>query len=59
MICFVPTTAYSNLSNRWHLYASTGSSSTALCDIFSERVIGVGRDVIASFSIGTHGIISK
>jgi hypothetical protein len=21
MICFVPTTAYSNLSNRWHLYA--------------------------------------
>jgi len=28
MICFVPTTAYSNLSNRWHLYAFPGNSST-------------------------------
>jgi hypothetical protein len=43
MICFVPTTAYSNPSNRRYLYASPGNPSTAFLQGFNRKVGRQGK----------------
>jgi hypothetical protein len=40
MICFVPTTAYSNPSNRRYLYASPANSSTAFLQCHKKKIPG-------------------